>query len=142
MCSEFRGKKHGAKIKMRARNWCFTLNNYTEASCELINNIDCVYMVYGFEIGENGTPHLQGYIRFSNQRQLSSLKKLIPRAHFEAAKGSGKQNFDYCTKEYKADDPLCRKYFEKGVCPNFDGSRQGLMLNNILYRYFYEDIEL
>lgn len=55
--------------------------------------------IYGFEKGENGTPHIQGYVRFKNQKGFKALKKLLPTAHFEKAKGSDRDNFKYCSKE-------------------------------------------
>lgn len=85
----------------KTRSYCFTLNNYTEDEADAVAGIDCAYLIYGREVGESGTPHLQGYIRFKNPRSLGGMKKLIPRAHFEARKGSEKQAIDYCRK----DDP-------------------------------------
>lgn len=43
---------------MQAKNLVFTVNNYTEESCAYLDALECVYMVYGYETGENGTPHL------------------------------------------------------------------------------------
>lgn len=56
-------------------------------------------MVVGFEVGESGTPHLQGYVEFKNQCKLSTLKRWLPSAHFEVAKGTAEDNLKYCTKD-------------------------------------------
>lgn len=54
------------------------------------------------------TPHVQGYVEFKSAKRLSTLKKWLPRAHFEKAKGSAEDNIKYCSKE----DP---SPFKKGV---------------------------
>lgn len=58
------------KIVNPARNWCFTLNNYSE---EDINNIkECEELeefVFQEETGQSGTKHLQGYIKFLKKRR-------------------------------------------------------------------------
>jgi len=86
----------------RARNWCFTLNNYAPAEVERLDAfllLSCSYAVYGKETGEQGTPHLQGYMCIPNKASLSVLKKKMgDRYHFEIAKGSHEQNYTYCTK--------------------------------------------
>ena len=47
-----------------------------------------------------GTPHIQGYVYFDNQQTFSRMRILIgERAHLEKAKGSPRQNYDYCSKE-------------------------------------------
>lgn len=83
----------------RSRSYVFTLNNYTESDEIAISNIPCKYLIYGREVGENGTRHLQGYIYFDNARFFTAVKKLIPKAHIEAAVGNAAQNRDYCSKE-------------------------------------------
>lgn len=85
-----------------ARNWCFTLNNYTEDEIQQIESLhptSASYLCFGKETGKEGTPHLQGYVQLSTKKTLASVKKLIPRAHLEVAKGSPAQNKLYCSKE-------------------------------------------
>lgn len=58
------------------------------------------YLVFGREVGSNGTPHLQGYVSFSKRRSLSYVrKKFGKRCHCEIARGSPQQASDYCKKE-------------------------------------------
>lgn len=83
----------------RFRNFVFTLNNYTDADITLLDDLPTNYMVYGKEVGESGTPHLQGYIELSNQLRLSTIKKSMPRAHLEKRKGTPAQAADYCKKD-------------------------------------------
>lgn len=85
--------------------WCFTLNNPV-AGEPGESLADSRYYVYQLEQGEAGTPHLQGYIYFHKHKRLSAVKKLIPRAHWEAAKGSPAANHAYCTKEPRLSEPV------------------------------------
>lgn len=85
---------------VRARGWCFTLNNYGENEVDTITQqLLGAEWVIGREVGENGTPHLQGYIYYKNARSFEHIKKLIPKGHIEKAKGNKRQNYDYCTKD-------------------------------------------
>jgi len=82
---------------------CFTLNNYSEEDVERIKRESSkfTYLVFQRERGvEGGTPHLQGYAYAPNPKSLAGWKTSIgARAHIEAARGSGAQNREYCTKE-------------------------------------------
>lgn len=84
---------------MYFRNVVFTLNNYSDEEVNSLKKLNYNYIVFGFEIGESGTPHLQGYIEFKNSISLSSLKKMIKRAHLERRQGSPLQASDYCKKD-------------------------------------------
>lgn len=62
--------------------WAYTLNNYTpeeEAKMRALHLISkqVRYHVFGHEIGENGTPHLQGFITFTNRKKFTTVKKLL-----------------------------------------------------------------
>ena len=84
-----------------AIRWCFTLNNYTLKDLNLIVSIipkSCRFGIVAKEVGEQGTPHLQGYIEFKVRRRPLNhfgLKSI----HWELAKGSKECNVEYCSKQ-------------------------------------------
>lgn len=84
---------------------CFTLNNYTADECERIEKLyeegKVSYIVVGKEVGDNGTPHLQGYLELARKRRMGGLKRLggLARAHFEFARGSPVEAAEYCKKD-------------------------------------------
>jgi len=100
----------------RSRAWCYTLNNFTEEDRDAQRCLQCVYQVFGYERGEEGTPHLQGYVHFASAKTMSAVSKLMPRAHLEARKGTVDQAVDYCKKdgdyEEFGEKPMSQK--EKG----------------------------
>lgn len=92
---------------MEGKFWCFTLNNYTKDDVKQLKNFECSYMVFGKEIGEQGTKHLQGYCEFETNRKRKRLSKFNERIHWEKRRGTSNQASDYCKKD--------GKYFEKGT---------------------------
>lgn len=79
--------------------WVFTLNNPGDFRPDF--NVPSVhYAIYQLERGENGTPHLQGYIRFANRKRFTTVMRFLdnPRYHIEPARGSEQQCHDYCSK--------------------------------------------
>lgn len=85
--------------KRQSKDWCFTLNNYTEAEEAKLQELPCTYLIYGREVGESGTPHLQGFIQYPNRKRHSSVKQDIPRAHWEARRGTPTEAAEYCRKD-------------------------------------------
>ena len=81
----------------RSRFWCFTINNPDPA--DVVEIPDYEYLIIGQEVGESGTPHLQGYVEFKKRLRLQQVKKLLPRAHLETRRGTALQAADYCKKE-------------------------------------------
>lgn len=86
-----------------SREWCFTLNNYTEEEmANLAKSFEeekCEFII-GEEVGEQGTPHLQGWIKHPKIiRPMEKFKN--PRIHWEKCKGNREQNIDYCSKDGK-----------------------------------------
>lgn len=106
----------------RAKNWCFTLNNYSEEEQEHIRDVatEFVYIVFGRENGDSGTPHLQGYLCCGTRRGLAWLRaKVGSRCHFEVGRGTPAQASRYCKKD--------GDYEEFGVLPTGPGSRSDLV---------------
>lgn len=86
----------------KARNYCFTINNYTQTDIDWIIklfNERGKYLIYGKEVGKEGTPHIQAYIELKENTTFNTIKKYIPRGHIEVAKGSQEQNIKYCSKD-------------------------------------------
>lgn len=96
----------------RSRSYVFTLNNYTKEEELYVQGLECVYLVYGREVGKSGTPHLQGFIKFRNGRSESTVRKLLPRAHVEVCRDVER------AIQYSKKDGDC---FEKGVEPQKNG---------------------
>lgn len=90
---------HYYKDMERSRSWCFTINNYSVLDIDVCDTVVCEYIIYGREIGEHGTPHLQGYIRVKNAKTLRAMKTYFhPNAHLEMAK-TVKEAIEYCKKD-------------------------------------------
>lgn len=98
----------------RNRSWCFTINNDKES--DLIGMMQCPfkYMIFGFEVGsDKKTSHIQGYVQMPDTKTLTAMKKWLPRAHLEIAKGTPQQNIEYCSKD--------GSYYEIGTKPTAGG---------------------
>lgn len=83
-----------------AKKWCFTINNYTEEHAKMLRSSDCSIVpkiMFQSEIGEEGTPHLQGWLEFSTKKRPFSVFK-CNQIHWEKMKGTIKENIDYCGK--------------------------------------------
>lgn len=98
------------KLKTKWINYCYTLNNWTDEEYEKLKNIPCVYHMLGKEVSSTGTPHIQGFIHFKNERSFNAVRKLMKRWHIDYCRGSLLDNVDYCSK--------VGKYEEIGVRPN------------------------
>lgn len=102
------------------RNYCYTLNNYTELIIIVLKKIKCKYHIIGKEIApKTGTPHLQGFIMFKNTVTLKSIRKKIKGANISNIDGTPLQNVNYCSKT----DP---DFWETGSRPTGAGSRNDL----------------
>lgn len=85
------------------RHFVFVINNPTPGDIGGINHLTtnkyCRYLIYGNEVGSNGTPHLQGYCELNASKTIQQLKHHLPRAHFEERKGTPEQAAMYCKKD-------------------------------------------
>lgn len=61
------------------------MNNWTPLELDNILHWDVTRMAVAEESGEDGTPHLQGFVTFQRSYRLAALKKLQPRAHWEVS---------------------------------------------------------
>lgn len=84
---------------MSQRSWVFTLNNPTLDETEIIETCECRYLIYGLEVGENNTPHYQGYIEFGKVMRLAACKKILTRAHWEIRRGTREEARQYSMKD-------------------------------------------
>ena len=88
----------------RARPFAFTLNNYNDEHIELLSYFAesdvCRYMVYQREVGDSGTPHLQGYLELEKPKTLTACKTSIgiSTIHLEFARNRVAAR-NYCFKE-------------------------------------------
>ena len=59
--------------------WCFTVNNPTMTKEEFLDNMseNCKYLVVGFEVGDSGTPHFQGYLELKKKKRFNQMKELF-----------------------------------------------------------------
>lgn len=97
----------------RSRAYAFTINNpIAEDESNLSDLADVAsYIIVGREVGEQQTPHFQGYVYFENKKTFKSLKALIPRAHIEVAQSTPIKNKEYCSKGGDV-------YLERGSLPH------------------------
>lgn len=119
-------RSNGTSGRAAAKRWTFTVNNpelegdepaWLERLDAHVTNGIFTYYVAGWEIGDGGTPHIQGYVELAKRSRISSLKSLISgRAHFEISRGTAKQASDYCKKD--------GSFAESGVI-SCETSRQG-----------------
>ena len=108
--------------RTQGKRWVFTHNNYSaedETRIQaLFQSDDVKYGVYGREVGESGTRHLQGFIVFIGNKRFNAVRRLFPRAHIEQALGTSQQARDYCKKD--------GDFFEAGTFPGASGNRTDL----------------
>lgn len=57
----------------------WTLNNWDTSEEEYLISLPCKYMSFGYEVGAQGTPHLQGFTSFDSAKTLSAVIKSLPK---------------------------------------------------------------
>jgi len=94
---------------MGSRRFAWTLNNWTEkdeAFLKALNEESGVkYIIFGYEVGEEGTPHFQGYVETMGRIRFQGVQKMLlggekdnwKRVHVELSFGDAKTNENYCT---------------------------------------------
>ena len=90
-----------------ATYWSMTINNPTEADGVIVRNPNEKYirqLIWTPEVGEDGTPHVQAWLRLQRNQTMAFVKKLYPRAHL---KPLTKEGYNENTHAYaqKDDEP-------------------------------------
>lgn len=102
----------------KAKQWCFTLNNYTPADLDNLSSPpqeEVAYLIYGKEVGASGTPHLQGTVCFQSRKRLRQVIQIIGQAHCSITRNL-LQSIEYCKKE--------GDFFEFGNIPNQESGKR------------------
>lgn len=100
------------------RAYCFTWNNYPAGYTDVLDAVECRFIVAGEETSPTtGTHHLQGYVYFDSRRHEASVRRIFAGCHVEPAKGTSKQNYLYCTKTRPNDDTPNAQVYTRGDLP-------------------------
>lgn len=86
----------------RSRKFVFTWNNYPspDAYNTLLDALSPSYLCFGTELAPTtGTPHLQGFLYFTNARSVESIRAKLPGVDVRIARGSSDQCITYCQKD-------------------------------------------
>lgn len=90
----------------KGRAVCFTFNNYTIADVEYLSQLPLQYLCFGREVGESGTPHLQGFAYGENARSLRAWYQHLtyeperpPYVRFKGKHSTFAQAIEYCKKD-------------------------------------------
>lgn len=104
------GRQRNTGTNPLGSQWCYTVNNPGDddvlrlRALHTSQNNRVLYHAFQAEVGESGTPHLQGYIAFTHKKKRSTVANLVSRrAHLERTLGTPTQASDYCTDEQKRD---------------------------------------
>lgn len=84
--------------------WCFTINNWTPNDVLLLQALHparVTFIIFGREVGANGTRHLQGYLELPRRLRFNQVVALFQpiRPHIERRAGTAEQARDYCRKD-------------------------------------------
>lgn len=110
----------------QSKYYVFTINNHTVEEEKGLSSLylpdgPVTYVTFGREVGESGTPHLQGYIELRRKTRLRGVKALpgLSRAHLEIRRGSADEARIYCHKD--------GDFVQYGVISKGPGQRKDLL---------------
>ncbi len=89
----------------QSKYWVFTINNFTAADGKPIEEWIAAkkikYIICGKEHLEDGTPHIQGFVAFTNRQRATQVAKVLPRAwsQIKSAKSTFEEAIEYCKKD-------------------------------------------
>ena len=85
---------------VKAKHWCITINNYQEENlAREFEDPSISYSIRGKEVGDSGTPHIQGYVCFRNRQRLPFVIRLFVGCHAEIKRGTVDEAIQYCKKD-------------------------------------------
>lgn len=102
---------------MQFTSACLTLNNWTQdeynALVALVPSF-LSYAVIGKEVGEQGTPHLQCYVEFTNRPSIGKVKSVLGnRYHIERRHGTQAQAINYIIANPDKPNPVWAEFGQK-----------------------------
>lgn len=109
----------------KCRRYMFTLPNYSVTDRATIDDrVSAIaeYLCYQGEIAPTtGTPHLQGFVSFTNPRAFRAVKRLFANdsIHLDICRGTPEQCIAYCSKRESADERV--PFVEYGTRPSGPG---------------------
>ena len=101
---------------------CFTINNYSPHAVsklrKLAQRATCEYLVFAREVGEKGTPHIQGFVQFRHKVTFTAFNKMLNMkkggeyAACSNRRGTPAQAAGYCLKGSSEYDKDSRQRFD------------------------------
>jgi len=127
------------------RNFVFTINNYTEDELRDVLGKACFsYVIAGMEVGEEGTPHIQGYAELTKKTRFETVRRMFAgRAHIEARRGTQDQAIDYCKKDgnfREAGAKRCQGY--RADLDRVRGDVLDIGMRGVVRGYSYQQIKV
>lgn len=84
-------------MQRSVKRFCITDNT---CNYDFWRNLHCRYIIAGQEKApQTNKLHLQIYVEFDTARRLSTFIRAVQFAHIEIARGTQRQNIDYCKKD-------------------------------------------
>jgi len=92
------------QVGQRLTSFCWTLNNYTADQYQSIQSWcmnNSTWSIIGKEVGESGTPHLQGFTLLKKQASFNICHQALFNAHIEpkSRKSTYQDQYNYCSKD-------------------------------------------
>lgn len=92
----------------RSRNYSFVIFNPTCDDVSLLSRLECKYIVFAHKVAESDVSYYQGTVCFNDQKPLSVVLELLPRAHLVRTIDLA-ESISYCKKG--------GDYTERGIPP-------------------------
>ncbi len=106
------------------RGYVFTINNPTEIDWDAVTTLSTsnrtLRLRAQLELGETGTPHIQGYVEFTNAQRHTALH--LDRAHVEARNGTPYEAWCYTEKPHGLPQTMPPRTIETGAKPPAESS--------------------